>query len=184
MDLIKTTLLFLCSSLLLACQLEKTTERILVIVPHPDDETTTGTVLANYDKTDSVSLLIAKDGQFGDTDHAGIPAGDSLLSFRESEAKYPCINLDIYALIMLGKQDGLGLKCKGQVYEQVSNLKIKLREEFQSIKPTKIITLGSQRDTGYSDHRMAGNLTTEFLLQTRMIHDIDLYFFSWSQATS
>ncbi|MFT7434650.1 MAG: LmbE family N-acetylglucosaminyl deacetylase [Psychromonas sp.] len=121
-------------------------------------------VLANYDKNDSLSLLIAKDSQFGYTDHAGIPARDSLLSIRESEAKNPCMNLDIYALIMLGKQDGLGLRCKGQVYEQESNLKVKLREEFQSIKPTKIITLGSERDAGYQDHRLVTNLTTIFLL--------------------
>ncbi|MFT7249280.1 MAG: hypothetical protein ACI97P_002061, partial [Arcticibacterium sp.] len=30
--------------------------------------------------------------------------------------------------------------------------------------PTKIITLGSERDAGYQDHRLVTNLTTIFLL--------------------
>ncbi|MFT5887177.1 MAG: LmbE family N-acetylglucosaminyl deacetylase [Arcticibacterium sp.] len=177
-------LVLLCSSFLLACQTEKTPERILAIFAHPDDETTIGPVLAKYAQTDSVYLLIATDGQFGVTEHAGIPAGDSLVAIRKLEAECSCRSLGIHAPIILNKQDGLGLNGQGDFYKQVTELKVNLLEEIQRIKPTKIITFGAEGDTGHPDHRMVGNLTTEVLLQEGLIHDIDLYYFGWIKAQS
>lgn len=180
---IKLILLALVSScLFLACQTEKAPERILAIFAHPDDETTIGPVLAKYAQSDSVFLIIATDGQFGVTDHASIPSGDSLKGVRKLEAECSCKALGINPPIMLHNQDGLGLNGHGDFYKQVADLKVKLLKEIQRIKPTKIITFGAEGDTGHPDHRIVGNLTTEVLLQEGLIHDIDLYYFGWSKT--
>lgn len=157
-------------------------EKIVFIFAHPDDETTVGPVMAKVGQTDSVYLMIATDGRFGETEHAGIPAGDSLVDIRMAELECSCRSLGIHPPIMLGMQDGLGLNGHGNFYEQVPELKKRLLAEILRLQPDKIITFGPDGDTGHPDHRMVGNLVTEVLLQQGLTDQIDLYFFGWQKA--
>lgn len=157
-------------------------ETIVFVFAHPDDETTVGPVMAKVGQTDSVYLIIATDGRFGETEHAGIPAGDSLVDIRMKELECSCSSLGIQPPIMLGMQDGLGLNGHGNFYEQVPELKKRLLAEILRLQPDKIITFGPDGDTGHPDHRMVGNLVTEVLLQQGLTDQIDLYFFGWQKA--
>ncbi|WP_341226453.1 PIG-L deacetylase family protein [uncultured Arcticibacterium sp.] len=163
-----------------ACQTNDSSPRtILAVLAHPDDETTISPVLAKYAQTDSVYLIIATDGQFGVTDHAGIPAGDSLIAIRNEEAKCSCEKMGIHAPIRLDLQDGLGLNGHNNFYEQEARLKVNLLKEIERLKPDVIVTFGPDGDTGHPDHRMVGLVTTELLLRENLTEKIDLYYLGW-----
>ncbi len=98
---------------------ENKSKVIMAIFAHPDDETTIGPVLAKYAENHEVYLVVATDGSFGVTDHAGIPAGDSLVNIRTRETKCACEKLGINPPQFLGAQDGLGLNGHGNYYEEV-----------------------------------------------------------------
>lgn len=167
--------------LITACQTKKQSPRtILMVVAHPDDETTISPVLAKFAATDSVYLIIATDGQFGVTNHAGIPAGDSLVAIRKEEAKCSCKKMGIYPPIHLGLQDGMGLNGYGDFYVQERMLKERLLKEILRINPDIIITFGPDGDTGHPDHRMVGLVTTELLLRENLTNKIDLYYPGWT----
>ncbi|AWV99758.1 PIG-L deacetylase family protein [Arcticibacterium luteifluviistationis] len=168
--------------LITACQTKKSSPRtILAVVAHPDDETTISPVLAKYAATDSVYLIIATDGQYGITDHAAIPAGDSLVAIRNEEAKCSCAKMGIHAPIRLGVQDGMGLNGHGDFYEQEPMLKERLLKEILRINPDVIITFGPDGDTGHPDHRMVGLVTTELLLRENLTDKMDLYYLGWTE---
>lgn len=154
---------------------------IMAIFAHPDDETTIGPVLAKYAENHEVYLVVATDGSFGVTDHAGIPAGDSLVSIRTKETECACEKLGINPPQFLGAQDGLGLNGHGNYYEEVPALKERIKEKIEELKPTTIITFGPDGDTGHPDHRLIGILTTEILLREDWANDIDLYYFGWTK---
>lgn len=154
---------------------------IVMIVAHPDDETTIGPVLAQYASTDSVYLIIATDGSFGVTDHAGIPVGDSLVKIREKEAACSCRELGIHPPIMLGLKDGLGMNGHNNFYEQIAELKPKLLTEIRRLDPDIILTFGPDGDTGHPDHRTVGNITTELLLREGLADEIEVYYYAWTR---
>jgi len=173
-------LLFLAIGLL-ACNNTLEKEIILTIFAHPDDETTIGPVLAKYAENHEVYLVFSTDGSFGVNDHSGIPAGNSLVEIRKEEAECSCAALGINPPIFLGIQDGMGLNCHGNFYEEEAMLKERLLKTILEIQPTKIITFGPGGDTGHPDHRLLGGITTELLLRENLIDDVDLYYFSWTK---
>lgn len=157
-------------------------ETILTIFAHPDDETTVAPVLAKYAAAGhDVYLVIATDGQFGVTNHFGMPAGDSLAAVRDLELACSCKAMGIHPPIRLGLQDGMGLNCHGNFYEQVPKFEQAFKRVLQNIKPTIIITYGPDGDTGHPDHRLVGMFTTEFLLKEKLLPEIDLYHFGWTK---
>lgn len=160
---------------------ENKSKVIMTIFAHPDDETTIGPVLAKYAKDHEVYLVVATDGSFGVTNHAGIPAGDSLVSIRTKETECACEKLGINPPHFLGAQDGLGLNSHGNYYEEISALKERIKEKIEELKPSTIITFGPDGDTGHPDHRLIGILTTEILLREDWTNDIDLYYFGWTK---
>ena len=180
-------LAFLFIGLLLACQEKsqgvphKTEERFLLIVAHPDDETTIGPVLAKYAKDHPVHLIIATQGDLGVTEHAGIPAGDSLVQVRKKEAICSCEKLNIHPPIFLGLKDQLEMKDIGKYYGQLDLLKTLIQKEIDRIKPTKILTFGPDGDTGHPDHRMVGIITTEVYLREGLSREVDLYYYGWTK---
>ena len=162
-------------------QLDKK-ETILAIFAHPDDETVVAPVLAKYAANGhAVYLVTATDGQFGVTNHFGMPAGDSLAAVRDVELACSCEAMGIHSPIRLGLQDGMGLNGHGNFYEQVPKFEKALKPILQEIKPTKIITYGPDGDTGHPDHRLVGMLTTELLLKGKFLPKIDLYHFGWTK---
>lgn len=176
----KTMLLIFALSLTF-CTNTSEKEIILTVFAHPDDETTIGPVLAKYAENHEVYLVFSTDGSFGVNDHSGIPAGDSLVEIRKKEAECSCAALGINPPIFLGIQDGMGLNCHGNFYEEEAMLKERLLETILEIQPTKIITFGPGGDTGHPDHRLLGAITTEVLLRENLIDEVDLYYFSWTR---
>jgi len=164
-----------------SCKSRTQKETILVVFAHPDDETTIGPVLAKYAEEHAVYLVFSTDGRFGVNDHSGIPAGDTLVEIRKKEAACSCAALGINEPIFLGIQDGMGLNCHGNFYEQEGLLKKRLLQTILDIQPTKIITFGPGGDTGHPDHRLLGAITTELLLRENLIDQVDLYYFSWTK---
>lgn len=123
------------AAMLCSCQHETRDQVILVIFAHPDDETTIGPVMNKYAEDNDVYLLLATDGSYGVTDHAGIPAGDSLVEIRKKEAACSCESLGIHPPIFLGLQDGMGLNGHGNFYEQEALLKERLPEAIRKVDP-------------------------------------------------
>lgn len=159
-------------------------ETIVVVVAHPDDETTIGPVMAKYANNHDVYLIIATDGSYGITDHAGIPEGNDLVVVRNNEAACSCKALGVHPPIHLGLIDGLGFYARGNFYEQMSLMKERLNNNFQKLKPTIVLTFGPDGDTGHHDHRLVGNMTTEVLLSSAAYKHIDLYHYGWTKDQS
>ena len=177
-------LILLLAGLLVSCEQETRDQTMLVVFAHPDDETTIGPVMNKYAEHNEVYLLLATDGSFGVTGHAGIPAGDSLVEIRKKEAKCSCEALGIHPPIFLDIQDGLGLNGHGNFYDMEPVLKERLLEAILDIDPDIIITFGPGGDTGHPDHRLLGAITTEILLRENLIDELDLYYFSWTKEQS
>lgn len=156
-------------------------ETIVVVVAHPDDETAIGGVIAKYARDHDVYLIIATDGSYGVTDHAGIPEGDSLVLIRNAEAACSCAALGAHPPMHLNLIDGLGFYARGNFYEQMSTMKKKLHEEFQKLQPSIVLSFGPDGDTGHHDHRLVGSMTSEVLLSRDEYRDVDLYYYGWTK---
>ena len=81
---------------------------LLAIFAHPDDESTVSMVLAKYAAEGfPVYLAVATDGRLGVSEHAGIPAGDTLAAARVQEMNCTTEKLGINPPIMFGLHDQL-----------------------------------------------------------------------------
>ena len=154
---------------------------IMAIFAHPDDETTISPVLAKYATISDVYLVVATDGRYGVTDHAGLPAGDSLVAVRKLETECACKELGINPPHFLDAKDGLGLNRHHNFYEEMAQLKERIKDKISELQPEVILTFGPDGDTGHPDHRMVGLLTTEILLRENWVDKIDLYHFAWTK---
>jgi len=159
----------------------KPPKTIMAIFAHPDDETTIGPVLAKYASVSDVHLVVATDGRYGVTDHAGIPAGDSLVTLRKLETECVCKKLGINMPHFLEAKDGLGLNGNHNFYVEVAQLKERIANKISELQPQVILTFGPDGDTGHPDHRMVGLLTTEILLRENLVDKVDLYHFAWTK---
>lgn len=83
---------------------------IVAIFAHADDETGIAPLLAKYGENNNVSVVIATDGRYGVTEHAGIEDTEVLTAVRAEEAQYSSAKLGINPPILLGFHDGLGLE--------------------------------------------------------------------------
>lgn len=153
---------------------------ILAILAHPDDETAVGTILSKYGEQNKVYLIIAADGRYGVTEHAGIPAGDTLAQVRELETICSCKKLGIEPPIFLKLHDGFGLVDGiGSYFDQIAQLKVALKEKIEELKPDIIISFGPDGDTGHPDHRAISNITTEVILREGWYEKYQLFYIGW-----
>ena len=130
---------------------------LVAVFAHPDDERMAGPILARYAREGHrVHLVVATDGRKGVTQHAGIPAGDSLVLIRKAETECAARELGIQAPIFLGLEDG-GLAS----FTALSRLRSELKRVFQTLKPDALITFGPEGGTGHPDHRLVGVAVTE-----------------------
>ncbi len=162
---------------------DEQTLKIMGIFAHPDDETLAAPVLAKYAEDHEVYVVIATDGRYGATAHAGIPAGDSLALKRAEEVTCSCQKLGALPPILLGLPDGLGtfdgkkgLKGFGHYMRNLDHLKEKLDKTLADIQPDIIITFGPDGITGHPDHRMVGTVTTEVLTEKPRSKPWRLYY--------
>lgn len=136
---------------------------LLAIFAHPDDETTITPVLAKYaEEGHDVYLAIATDGRYGVTEHAGIPAGDSLATARVEELKCAAKALGINEPIMFQLHDQLKMQGGfGPLHEQLGEMRIRVQKLFEELKPDAVITWSASGWSGHHDHRLVGSVVTE-----------------------
>lgn len=151
---------------------------LLAIFAHPDDEATVSPVLAKYAAEGvNVYLAIATDGRYGVTDHAKIPAGDSLAVVRTEEAKCAAEKLGIQPPIMFGLHDQLKMnEGFGPVHDQLNTMREKVKELFTTIKPDVVITWGASGWTGHHDHRLVSAVVTEVFQSQKWEKPSQLYY--------
>ena len=170
--------------LLSQCQSSPTTKQetgprtLLAIFAHPDDEATVSHALAKYAAEGvTVYLAIATDGRYGVTEHAKIPAGDSLAAVRNEEAKCAAEKLGIQPPIMFGLHDQLKMaEGYGPVHEQLNTMREKVNELFITLKPDVVITWGASGWTGHHDHRLVSTVVTEVFQSQRWKKPTQLFY--------
>lgn len=152
--------------LLFSCEQENTDKQsedsssnktVMAIFAHPDDELAIAPVLSKYAKEgNEVYLVIVTDGSKGVTDHANIPAGESLAIIRRKEATCSAEQLGIHTPIFLNYSDG-----ELSQNENLYTLDDKIDSLFKEHKPNTVITFGPGGEYGHADHRLVSNLVTE-----------------------
>lgn len=170
--------------LLSQCQSSPTTKPatgpriLLAIFAHPDDEATVSPVLAKYAAEGvTVYLAIATDGRYGVTDHAKIPAGDSLAAVRVEEAKCAAEKLGIQPPILFGLHDQLKMgEGFGPLHDQLNTMREKVKELFTTLKPDVVITWGASGWTGHHDHRLVSTVVTEVFQSQKWEKPSQLYY--------
>jgi LmbE family N-acetylglucosaminyl deacetylase len=155
---------------------------IVVALAHPDDESALGGALARLARETEVHLVIATDGRYGVTEHARIPAGDSLVAIRSDEARCSATQLGLADLHLLGAHDGLGMvNGIGEYFRQMRTLRNELRGILETLRPHMIITFGPDGDTGHADHRLISALVTELRLQGVPSSNPEILYLAWTQ---
>jgi LmbE family N-acetylglucosaminyl deacetylase len=169
--------LFRCSS---APKNNETTapRTLLAIFAHPDDEATVSPVLAKYAAEGvTVYLAVATDGRLGITDHARIPAGDSLAAVRSEEIKCAAEKLGIQPPILFGLEDQLKMsEGYGPLHDQLNTMREKVKDLFTTLKPDVVITWGASGWTGHHDHRLVGSVVTEVFQSQNWEMPSQLYY--------
>lgn len=175
------TLLLIC--LLVQCaqpeqHTSSTPRTLLAIFAHPDDEATVAPVLAKYAAEGvTVYLAIATDGRYGVTDHAKIPAGDSLAAVREEEAKCAAEKLGIQPPIFFKLHDqlkmGLGMAA---IDGELNVMRERVKDLFISLKPDVVITWSASGWTGHHDHRLVSTVVTEVFQTQKRDKPAQLYY--------
>jgi LmbE family N-acetylglucosaminyl deacetylase len=151
---------------------------LLAIFAHPDDEATVSPVLAKYAAEGvTVYLAIATDGRYGVTEHAKIPAGDSLAAVRAEEAKCAAEKLGIQPPIMFGLHDQLKMgEGFGPVHDQLNTMREKVKGLFTTLNPDVVITWGASGWTGHHDHRLVSAVVTEVFQSQKWEKPSQLYY--------
>lgn len=145
---------------------------IMAIFAHPDDEFTVSPLLTKYaNEGHTVYLVIATKGELGVSEHAKIPAGDTLANVRAQEAACSCEKLGIKPPILLGFGDG-----------SLSNdfMRRPLRGKIDSViklyQPDVVITWGPDGGYGHMDHRMVHNIVTELFQSGNYLNPQELFY--------
>ncbi len=181
----------LCLTLLMSCTAERdsVTEpqlptTIMAVFAHPDDETTVAPILSKYAAEGAtVHLVIATDGRYGVTDHAGIPAGDSLIDVRKDELICSCQKLGIEPPLQLTGRDMMGMEIgMDAFFGELIGIEDQLEAVIDSIRPDVVITFGPEGDSGHPDHRLTAAVTTELLLSGKLSYLPELYYFSHTKT--
>ena len=166
--MIKLATIFCISFLMLSCNSKEDKNQevspennkgktLMAIFAHSDDERSIAPILSKYAKEGvNVYLVLATDGSKGVTEHANIPAGDTLAKVRAEEALCVTETLGINPPILLNYTDG-----DLSLWDNVFSLDEKIDSLFTKYEPDVVITWGQDGGYGHPDHRMVGNIVTE-----------------------
>lgn len=154
---------------------------LLVIFPHPDDETVVAEVMIKYARLGyKVQLIIATDGKYG-TRVTKIPEGDSLGKLRKEESKCACKIMGIADPIFLGIErldTKIGVR---NYFNEHKGLLDTLKILIPIIRPDIIITFGPDGDSHHAEHIVTGATVTELLLQEGWVDKYPLYYLAWTK---
>jgi LmbE family N-acetylglucosaminyl deacetylase len=154
---------------------------ILVVVPHPDDETAVDSVLAKYARLgNKVVLVIATDGKYG-TRVTKIPEGDVLGQLRQKESVCAAEKLGIeppifFSIDRLDTRNGVR-----PYFNNHKKFRDLLKEKLIELKPDAIIAFGPDGDTHHSEHIVVGAAVTEILLSEGWVDKFPLYYMAFSK---
>ncbi len=151
---------------------------LLAIFAHPDDEATVSPVLSKYAAEGvEVYLAVATDGRLGVSEHAKIPAGDSLAAVRKRELTCAAEKLGIHAPIMFGLHDQLKMgEGMTALNQQLDSLRHGVQKLFNELKPDVVITWNASGWTGHHDHRLVGSIVTEVFESKTWEKPTQLYY--------
>lgn len=145
---------------------------IMAVFAHPDDEVDVAPLMSKLAREGhDVYLVVATKGEIGVTEHAKIPAGDSLAHVRARETECNCTVLGIHPPIMLGMGDAALTNRPALLI-----LRNKLDSVFNEKKPDIVITWGPDGGSGHPDHRMVGDVVTEIFQSGQSSTFGQLYF--------
>ncbi len=157
-----------------------TKHSVLAIFAHPDDESTTGPMLARYAaEGHDVYLASITSGQKGFRAHFNMPAGDELGRVREEELRCSARALGIHEPFLLGFQDqGIAPSAAA---EQVM---ARVREIVNETRADVLLSWGPDGITGHIDHRMASNIATCVFQQQAKLEWIPrkLYYLAFPES--
>ncbi len=129
---------------------------ILAVFAHPDDETTSGPLLAKYARAGhDVYLASITSGQKGVRKHFGMMAGAELAAVREGELRCAAAQLGIHEPFLLGFEDQ-GISGTAAAVEVAKAV----RGVIEQTRPDVIVTWGPDGITGHVDHRAASDVAT------------------------
>jgi len=142
---------------------EPRTEATLVaIFAHPDDETIVSPALAHYARTGArVYVVVATDGRKGVSEHAHIPAGDSLAKVRADEARCSARQLGAQPPILLGFEDAGLAVLSPWPGEPLDRLATRIAATLNELHPDVVLTWGAEGGYGHQDHRLVGDVVTQ-----------------------
>ncbi len=142
-----------------------TGHRVLMLAPHPDDETLTcgGTLILHADHGDAVKVLFLTDGSRGDFTQTH--SAKRLVTLRKHEAVEACRVLGISDLEFWGFADRQ-LPVSGQAMDRLCKLLL-------DYKPTLIYAPSPQEF--HPDHRAAAELIWHAATRTRIDAEIAFY---------
>ena len=161
-----------------AVQQDKRAPVLLAVFAHPDDESTVSMVLAKYAAAGvKVYLATATDGRLGVSQHAGIPAGDTLVAARVKELNCTTEKLGINPPIMFGLYDQLKMGEGLQPFMgQLSEMRARVTKLFEELQPDAVITWGPSGWTGHPDHRLVSDIVTEVFQSRKWQRPAQLYY--------
>jgi LmbE family N-acetylglucosaminyl deacetylase len=135
---------------------------LVAVFAHPDDETIVSPALAYYARQGvRVHLVVATDGRKGVSEHAGIPAGDSLATVRAAEARCSARELGAQPPIMLGFEDAGLAVLSPWPGEPLDRMAKRLETVLNELRPDAVITWGPEGGYGHQDHRLVGDVVTQ-----------------------
>ncbi len=153
---------------------------LLFIGAHPDDETTLAPLLVKYAREGhDVHLVSITSGQKGVRPHWGLPAGDVLGDVRAEEFRCSAQVLGLREPWLLGFQDQ-GIAPLEAFWE----VKDRVREIVNEVRPDVIVTFGPDGITGHVDHRAAGDVATVVFQQRGLLMSDPkkLYYFGFPES--
>jgi LmbE family N-acetylglucosaminyl deacetylase len=162
------------SAILPATTPAQSTQPIVAVFAHPDDERVIGPLLSRLAREGrETHLVIATDGSQGVREFAHIPAGAKLAAARAKEAQCAATRLGVRQLHLLGLPDG-GLAS----FEVLGQMRTAIAAILDSLKPAAIITFGPEGGTGHPDHRLVGDVTSQIVQATARYANVDLLYAS------
>ena len=142
--------------------LSDTSRTLVAVYAHPDDETIVSPALARYAREGAkVYLVVATDGRLGVSEHAHIPAGDSLATVRASEVRCSANALGIHPPILVGLPDAGLAVISPWPGEPLDRLAKRLDSIFAQLRPDVVFTWGPEGGYGHADHRLVGDVVTQ-----------------------
>ncbi len=133
---------------------------MVIVIAHPDDEVTVGSLLSYYAKNGAeVYLVCVTSGQQGGG-NTTIPVGEQLGVAREAEITAACQAYGINSPYLLQLEDA---ELSGLTNTEIADLKDSLRNIFEIVGAQVVVTFGPEGYTGHPDHIAVGEITTELI---------------------